>query len=211
MKIYEHNDPDSLGPRSHPWIDGQSDPTQRYYDFRAKPELIRGSLEDMQGWNSYPATETFYQLLEWLNGSESVLESNDCAFSGATANTNTQSSKRLQCSGRLMILYRDLALNTSPEQIHWLANAAAHALRRTDPAFEWGAIGVTIMSVRFTTLPGPPELQLGQQLMLSFWAWGENELEVMTNLDRTFRNVAVVLRGLSDEIRHSSPAPRSDD
>jgi hypothetical protein len=211
MKVYEHNDPDSLSPRSHPWIDGKSDPTHRYYDFRAKPELIRSSLEDLQEWNSYPATETFYQLLEWLNGSGSVLESNDCAFSGPTTNTSTQSSKRLQCSGRLMILYRDLALNASPEQIHWLTNAAAHALRRTDPAFEWGAIGATIMPVRFTTLPGPPELQAGQQLMLSFWAWGDDELELMTNLDRTFRNVMVVLRGLSDEIRHSSPATTSDD
>lgn len=155
----------------------------------------------MQEWSRYPATETFYRLLEWLNGPESVFESNDCAFSGPTA--TTQSSKRLQCSGRLMILYRDLALNTSPEQIHWLTNAAAHALNHTDPAFEEGGIGATIMSVRFTTLPGPPERQRGQQLMLSFWAWGEEETEVMANLDRTFRNVTLALRGLSDEIRSS--------
>lgn len=211
MKVYEHGNPDSLGTRSHPWIDGESDPTHRYYDFRAKPELIRSSLEDMQEWSIYPATETFYRLLEWLNGSESVFESNDCAFSGVTSNTSTQFSKCLQCSGRLMILYRDLALNTSPEQIHWLTNAAAHALGQTDPAFEWGAIGATITSVRFITLPGPPELQRGQQLMLSFWAWGEDELEVMTNLDRTFRNVTVALRRLSDEIRYSLSATTSDD
>ena len=211
MRVYEHNDPDALCPRSHPWIDGESDPTHRYYDFRTRPELIRSSLEDMQEWSEYPATETFYRLLEWLNGAESVFESNDCAFSGAIANTSTQFSKPLQCSGRLMILYRDLALNTSPEQIHWLTNAAAHALKGVDPAFEWGAIGATIMSVRFTTLPGPLELQRGQQLMLSFWAWGENELEVMTNLDRTFLNMTVALRKLADGIRHSSPATISDD
>jgi hypothetical protein len=204
MKVFEHGDPASLRPRSHPWIDGEFDPAHRYYDFRASPELIRSALEDMQEWNSYAATETFYRLLEWLNGSESVLESNDCAFSGATANTSTLSSKRQQCSGRLMILYRDLAWNTTPARIHWLTNAAAHAFRRTDPAFEWGAIGATILPVRFTTLPGPPELQLGQQVMLSFWAWGDNELEVMTNLDRTFHNVTSVLRGVSAEIRRSS-------
>ena len=80
MNVYEHNDPDSLIPRSHPWIDGESDPTHRYYDFRTSPELIRSSLEDMQEWSTYPATETFYRLLEWLNGPESVFESNDCAF-----------------------------------------------------------------------------------------------------------------------------------
>lgn len=168
MKVYEHSDPDSLSPRSHPWVDSESNPAHRYYNFRSSPELIRSSIEDFQEWNAYPATETFYRLLEWLNGPESVFESNDCAFSGAT--TNTQSSERLQCSGRLMMLYRDLALNTSPEQIHWLTNEAAQALERTDPAFEWGAIGITIMPVRFITLPGPPERQRGQQLMLSFWA-----------------------------------------
>lgn len=211
MKIYEYHDPQSLRPRSHPWIDSASDPTHRYYDFRTSPELIRSSIEDMQEWSTYPATETFYRLLEWLNGSKSVFESNDCAFSGATATTSTQSSQRLQCSGRLMILYRDLALNTAPEQIHWLTNAAAHALGRADPTFEWGAIGATVMPARFITLPGPSELQQGQQLMLSFWAWGEDEREVMTNLDRTFQNMTVVLRGLSDEIRHSSPAALSDD
>jgi hypothetical protein len=105
-----------------------------------------------------------------------------------------------------MILYRDLALNTLPEQIHWLTNAAAHALNQTDPGFEWGAIGATIMSTRFTSLPGPPERQSGQHLMLSFWAWGETEQEVMINLDRTFHNVTLVLRRLSDEIRLLSRA-----
>jgi hypothetical protein len=90
MKVYEHNDPDSFILRSHPWIDGESDPAHRYYDFRTSPELIRSSLEDLQAWSTYPATETFYRLLEWLNGAESVFESNDCAFSGASANTSAQ-------------------------------------------------------------------------------------------------------------------------
>lgn len=208
MKVYEHRDPDSMNPRAHPWVDSESNPAHRYYNFRSSPELIRSSIEDMQEWSAYPATETFYRLLEWINGPESVFESNDCAFSGATA--TPQFPKRLQCSGRLMMLYRDLTLNTSPEQIQWLTNAAALALTQTDPAFEGGAIGATIMSVRFTTLPGPTERQRGQQLMLSFWAWGEQEPEVMTNLDRTFRNVTVALRGLSDEIRRSPPATSAD-
>jgi hypothetical protein len=47
--------------------------------------------------------------------------------------------------------------------------------------------------------------------MLSFWAWGEDELEVMTNLDRTFRNMTVALRRLSDEVRYSLSTTTSDD
>jgi hypothetical protein len=205
MKVYEHNDPDSLRPRAHPWTDSESDPAHKYHDFRASPELIRSSIEDFQEWSAYPATETFYRLLEWLNGPQSALESNDCAFSGATVDTSPRYPKRLQCSGRLMMLYRDLSLNTSPEQIRWLINATAHAVREIDPAFEWGAVGLTITSVRFAALPGPPERQRGQQFMLSFWTWGEDEPEVMINLDRTFRNLTVALRQVSDEIRRSSP------
>ncbi|MBA0915843.1 MAG: hypothetical protein ITD36_04395 [Nitrospira sp.] len=197
--------------RSHPWIDSDSSPTHRYYNFRTSPELIRSSLEDMQKWSRYPATETFYRLLEWINGAESVFESNDSTFSGAAANTSKQSSQRLQCSGRLMILYRDLSVNTAPAQIGWLTNAAAHALGRIDPEFKSGAIGATILPVRFITLPGPAARQDGQQLMLSFWAWGENEPEVMANLDRTFTNITAVLRRLSDAIRHPPPATVSND
>ncbi|MDH5626284.1 MAG: hypothetical protein OEY21_09275 [Nitrospira sp.] len=205
MKVYEHSDPDSLKPRSHPWIDAESNPAYRYYDFKTQPELIRSSLEDLQQWTSYPAIETFYRLLEWLNGSESIFESNDSAFNGAATTVGTPSSTPLQCSGRLMILYRNLSLNTSPEQMHRLTNATAQALSETDPLFEWGAIGATIMSAQFTTLPGPPERQRGQQLMLSFWAWGETEAEMMRHLDRIFHNLTGALQRVSDEIRRSTP------
>ena len=58
MKVYEHTDPDSLRPRSHPWTDGQSNASHRYYDFSAQPELIRSSLEDLQEWNSEKGMES---------------------------------------------------------------------------------------------------------------------------------------------------------
>lgn len=206
MKVFEHNNTGSFPSRSHPWIGSASDPEDQYCNFREKPELIRSSIEDMQKWSAYAAAETFYRLLEWLNGSESVFESNDCAFNGASTNTSVQCAKPLECSGRLMILYRDLEINRSQEEILWLTNAAAHGLRNTDPSFEWGAIGATIMPVRFTALSRQPAGQRGQQVMLSFWAWGEDEAEVMANLDRTFRNMTAVLHDLSGQIRRPSPS-----
>jgi hypothetical protein len=206
MRVYEHSDADSLKPRSHPWIDAESNPAYRYYDFKTQPELIRSSLEDLQQWTSYPAIETFYRLLEWLNGSESIFESNDSAFNGAAATARTPFSTPLQCSGRLMILYRDLAVNTSREQMRWLADTTARALSEADPMFEGGAIAVTIVATRFTALPEPPERQRGQQLMLSFWAWGETETEMMSHLDRTFQSLTGTLHSVSDEIRRSTPA-----
>jgi hypothetical protein len=129
----------------------------------------------------------------------------------ALSQMNQRDTLPVKLLGEDLVLYRDLSVNTAPAQIGWLTNAAAHALGRIDPDFESGAIGATILPVRFITLPGPAARQDGQQLMLSFWAWGENEPEVMANLDRTFTNITAVLRRLSDAIRHPPPATVSND
>ena len=95
---------------------------------------------------------------------------------------------------------------TSPEQMHRLTNATAQALSEADPLFESGAVAATIVTTRFTAIPGPPARQRGQQLMLSFWAWGETETEMMGHLDRIFQNLTGALQRVSDAIRRSTPA-----
>ncbi len=197
MYVVEHADPDALSVRSHPWRGSVSDPSHRYYDLRERPELIRTELEDLRGWTRYPAIETFYQLLEWLNGGASFLETNDCAFSGPTPNETAGFSKALQCSGRVMLLFRDLPHNTSTVRVHRLTEAIARALSEHDEGFQWGVVGATIVPVRFTTLPGGEEEQRGSQLMLSFWAWGDDEGEAMVHLERTLANLSAALRGVS--------------
>ncbi len=196
MYVVEHADPDAFSARSHPWHGSASDPDLCHHDLRQHPELIRSALEDFRPWTRYPAIETFYLLLEWLNGPASILETNDCAFSGPSANEMTEFAKALQCSGRLMLLFRDLPQNTKAARVHGLTQAVAEALAKEDEGYAWGVIGATIVPVRFTTLPGPERDQLGSQLMLSFWAWGDDEEEVMAHLDRTLANVSAVLRGV---------------
>lgn len=105
-----------------------------------------------------------------------------------------------------MILYRDLAVNTSREQMHWLADTTATVLSETDSMFEGGAVAATIVPTQFIALPGPPERQRGHQLMLSFWAWGETETEIMSHLDRIFQNLTGALHSASNEIRRSPSA-----
>lgn len=194
MHVFEHRDPGSLAVRSHPWSTSRSDGAHRYYDLRREPGLIRSALEDHRGWERYPAIETFYRLLEWLNGAESELETNDCAFCGPTANEHAGFAKTLQCSGRLMLLFRELTLNTDTVRVHAFTDRLARALSQEDEGFDWGVAGVTIVPVRFTTLPGAAEDQLGCQLMLSFWAWGDAEDEAMANLARTLTALTSVLR-----------------
>jgi hypothetical protein len=184
-------------PRSHPWVDVAGKPDCRYYDLTASPGRIRTSLEDFQSWSHYAAIEAFYVLLEWLNEPTSTLESNDCAFSGPDENTDLAIAKPLQCSGRLMVLFRSLAHNTDKARMARLESDFHHDLGARDPSFRWGLIGTTVVPVRYRELSGTPGQQLGSQLMLSFWAWGDSEADTMLNLGRLFENLSRALRTVS--------------
>jgi hypothetical protein len=186
--------------RAHPWTDAASNPESRYYDLKAEPWLVRTSLEDFTPWDGVEAVGTFYRLLEWLNAPGGALESNDCEFTGPHDNPTARVGKAQECSGRLMILYRDLPLNLSLPRVEWLEDAALRHLARIDPEFECGAVGTTIMNVQYVELPVTDEDQLGYQLMLSFWAWGDTEAETMVNLARLFENLSGALRVTSAEI-----------
>jgi hypothetical protein len=184
----------SLERRSQPWTDAEGDAACCYYDLTAEPAHIRASLEDLRGWQRYPAVETFYTLLERLNHPKSSLESNDCAFSGPAENEDPSFRKALQCSGRLMVLFRSLASNTDPVRVDALKHQLHLDLAGVDPSFQWGMIGTTVVPVRYLALPESGEQQLGSQLMISFWAWGDSEADTMLNLGRVFKNLAQVLR-----------------
>jgi len=146
-------------------------------------------LEDFVPWSHYAAVGEFYTLVEWLNGPLSTLESNDCAFTGPHAN-DAPLAKALQCSGRIMVLFSRLERNLSRPAVDAFENALHRRLGAIDPDFSWGVIGTTVLPVRYVTLPGSEEQQLGYQLMISFWAWGNVEEELMTNLGRVLRNLS---------------------
>ncbi len=196
MTVVELSDPDALAVRSHPWSGSLSDDAHRYIDLRRSPGLIRSALEDLRGWENQAELETFYQLLELINGPDSTLETNDCAFNAPSANEHAGMDKALVCSGRVMLLFRELPLNTSATRVHAFTDAFARALSHQDEGFGWGVVGASIVPVRFTTLPGTHDEQLGSQLMLSFWAWGDDQAETMAHLNRTLTNLTGVLRGL---------------
>lgn len=201
MKVVELRDPAHLRPRAHPWTVSESDASHRYYDFRAHPERIRDSIEDLEPWRAHSFAETFFLLLEWLNGPDSLFESNDCAFSGVGATLSGQSKKGLEASGRLMILYRNLATNQQRDRVGGLAEALAYALSGLELDLEHAAVGVSIVETQFTTLAGDRSDQLGQQLMLSFWAWGDDEEETLHNLNRLLHALSAALRTVSHGLR----------
>ena len=195
MRTCEYAGEAFAAPRSHPWVGAASDRTSRYYDLTASPALIRSSLEDFVPWGRYAAIEAFYVLLERLNQAKSLLESNDCAFTGPHPSESAAARKALECSGRVMVLFRDLPRNTA-EQIEELKNELHLALTKLDPNFRSGVVGTTIVPVRYLALAADSAGQLGVQLMISFWAWGNSEEENMQNLSRLLRNLTNALRKL---------------
>jgi hypothetical protein len=200
MKTYERSDPGLDTVRAHPWTVATTDPNSRYRDFKENPALIRTSLEDFLPWSAWPAIDTFYGLLEWLNGADSLLESNDCAFEGPCTNRTSQVPKVLEATGRLMILWRTLPLNLSRANTEWTKVAILNYLNQIAPELDYGAVGITVYQVKYVALPIPDERQFGFQLMLSFWSWGDTEEEVMANLNRTVRNIWEALRAVAREV-----------
>jgi hypothetical protein len=196
VKTCEYDGPPILA-RSHPWTDSAADAAHRYYDLKATPALIRTGLEDFVPWSRYPAVLAFYELLEWLNGARSPFESNDCAFDPPHENLHASVPLALACSGRVMLLFRDLPLNASAGDVAWLKDELHLALAGLDTELEAGLVGTTVVPVRYLALPD--DAQMGQELMVSFWAWGETEADVMANLARVVAGLGAALRRVAAE------------
>ena len=182
MRTFENRLEESEQRRSHPWTTGTEELSPRYYDFKAQPELIPEVLEDFRPWDAYAAIRTFYDLVAWINGPGSPFESNDCAFAGPEDNVDVGFRKQLQCYGRLGIFFRDLDRNTSEREMSEWIEGLHLGLQALDPGFSWGAVGTTTLRVDYRDLP--EDRAEGWQLLLSFWAWGDDEPEVFANLVR---------------------------
>ncbi|HWE03015.1 MAG TPA: hypothetical protein VG326_11460 [Tepidisphaeraceae bacterium] len=191
--------------RDHPWTTSETDPASRFHDFREKPELIRTALEDFIPFGAWPAIDRFYRLVEWLNGADSTLESNDCGFRGPRPNDNARFAGALKCSGRLMLFYRGLRQNLHEPACQWLSDSIAQCLWQTDAGFVGAAIGISRLPTRFVELPlddsGDEESRIGWILMISFWAFGDADEQVFGNLDRLFVNLTAAMRETSQAIK----------
>jgi hypothetical protein len=197
LKTCEYDGDPFEDPRSHPWLAAAETPESRYYDLTVNQARIRTSLEDFLPWNRFAAVESFYALLERLNHSKSALESNDCAFTGPHRHEDPSVPKPFTCCGRVMVLFRALERNTDEGLIAWLKNELHAELSALDADFEWGVIGTTRIPVRYLQLPELGGKQLGSQLMISFWAWGNDVAETMQNLARLIKNLSRALSLIS--------------
>jgi hypothetical protein len=213
MEVYYDNDRTYPEPRPHPYEAGSPDQSG-FVDFKTRPESIETVLEDFRPFASRSAIRTFYSFLRWINGPDSHLETNDCAFRVPSAHTDANSNLALGCHGRVYVFYRNLSLNSSSQHSDWLCGKLMQLLDGTDPEFtgQQGVVGFTLNSALQLSLwhgirlpDGTLDTRVddpgfGRHLMLSFWAYGNDEAEVFQNLDRLFKNIWEATKKLSNEI-----------
>ena len=190
--------------RAHPWGAATSNPSLKYYNFKAQPELIQQVLEDFKPWEHYTAIPTFYDLLRWLNGPNSVFETNDCGLRPPKIDPAPPALIRFSAPtvmhGRLSVLFRDLIHNTRSESIEWLQKGILGWLKDGVPNWPvcvfvgpWPHVFIDI---------GKP----GNTLQLRYWAWGENEAEAMQFLDALYRALTACFKSASASIRAQQQA-----
>lgn len=206
MNAYRDHRFESRPSGFHPYDGAEYSSRVQYYDFKASPELILSVLEDFNPWASYQAVQTFFELVGWLNGPESLLESNDCAFGGPRPETDNRWEKALIVSGRIMIFYRSLVLNELIQNALQLNEAVLHYLSALEPELtrQEASIGTSIVQTRYT---GPH--RDGYRLQVSFWAWGNTDDEAFENLNRLFRALLTCLQDVSGDLGRAAHEPQS--
>lgn len=193
--------------RAHPYSGSTYDPRVHCYNFRLHPELIRTSLEDFEGWSQWPSIQRFYELLEWLNGNKSELESNDCAFRGPIESTTGGQSLALECECRLMIFYRRLELNTSCAHVQLLLGMLYRECVAINPDFTSGAIGIGLVNCAYLGLPDREQHGHGYEIELRLLAYGDSDTEAMTNLDTVVGSTFCVLKRVTPDITNIAMDP----
>jgi len=188
--------------RSHPWTTMESNDNNVYIDFKKKPKLIRSTLEDLIPFKKWDFVEQFYILIEWVNSTNSTLESNDCAFNAVEKNTDQQYPFPKKCSARLMILFRDIPENCQEKSIDWLSNKLLTAVSTMKPNFKAGAVALSYSPTCYLALGDQLGTGgMGYQITLTFLAYGKNESKCYENMSEVLKVAQSSLKNINKRIQ----------
>lgn len=201
MDAFTANSNDSSLLRSHPWTAMEDDPSSLYVDFKKNPQLIRSILEDFIVHKKWPFVDRFYSLVEWVNSPKSLLESNDCTFNATQTNVDQQYPYAKKCSARLMILFRDIPENCQQRSIDWLMQNILQAVASGKLGFRAGAICLSQNEICYLALGDKPDTGgIGQQLVLTFFAYGKNDKRCYENMEQVIDHAHDVLNKVNKQI-----------
>jgi hypothetical protein len=213
VQVYYDEERTYAEARLHPYT-ARSGDQSGYVDFKAHPERILDALEDFRPFDSMDCIQTFYSFLRWVNGPDSYLETCDCALRRPSVHQDPNSNRKLSTYGRIYLMFRDPKVNSSLSQTDWLRGRLMGDLKGTDIDM-LGSEGVVAFTLNlviqigissgawredgrfFSPLSDPGR---GRHLMLTFWAYGDDELHAFQNLDRVFQNIWSACKSVSLEI-----------
>ena len=203
MDAFTAKQTDNTEVRSHPWTSMTTDETSIYMDFKKNPKLIRSSLEDFKPFNKWPFVETFYLLVEWLNSTNSLLESNDCTFNAAEDNPDKQYPYAKKCSARLMILFRNIEENCHQESIDWLMQNILQSVASTKLGYRAGAICLSQSATCYLALGDQVDTGgMGQQVVLTFFAYGKNERRCYESMQKVIDHAHSCLKRVNKKLEN---------
>lgn len=214
MKVYYADELTYNEPRLHPYkprAPGQ----HGYEDFKTNPAAIRTVLEDFRPLESWQAVQRFYEFLEWVNGSDSRLETSDCALRPPAIHNDPNSTHKLRIRGRVFILFRNLRDNASDHNVVWLCQSLQSQVEPIEPELpaSEAVLGFTLNPVIHVALSeglvrsdgtfatsSKSDPGLGKHLMVTFYAYGDDDAHAFANLDRMVRALWSACRTLSAHI-----------
>lgn len=172
--------------RPHPYGGVRHDAQGRYYDFKARPDLIETVLEDFTPHNSYPGVQRFYALLKHINRENGPLETTDCGLSQKLYRSchSPFPEKAGWVGGRVMLIWRQLDRNCQWKTVRLVLKRFRRELKRVGKAYD---------HIGFVVGPFPTLFQTtgrkGYQIDIEFAMWGDSFDEAM----QRFSNAVLVL------------------
>jgi hypothetical protein len=195
-------------PRAHPWRHSGFEGGGSYHDFKAEPELIREVLEDFKPFEQQEAVETFYNFLAYLNGPDSLLESNDCALRAPHEHEDVPFNSvglKLKIDGRVECVYRDVQYNVNFDSFAWLIRRYFYELCFLETDFRDGLVEIGMRPTYFPELLTVPiEQRYGERVYFQFRAYGRDEAQAWGNLNTIFRTLHKATENLHATLRAAS-------
>ncbi len=204
MLAYHERDMEAEQQRSgryHPWTTTQHTDDGRYVDFKANPDQILETLEDLRGLEETAISRSVVDLLSWANSEGQPYETNDFGLRPVKPNQSLDVNPRpLELAGRVTFLFRNLRLNCDDDVVARFTAQVIAMLHETDPDFTDGCIGVSRWPHLFTELAAAAEQPEGQCFVFNFWAWGDDEASTYAAADRVLANLRTALIAVAPRV-----------
>jgi hypothetical protein len=196
MRVWFEADLEDLPLRQHPWTTSSLNPEWKYYDLKEQPQLIRSHLEDFKPYEHYESVQRVYELLEFLNGPDSFLETNDSRLSVNEPNPDfPRIPKKNLLMNDFSVLFRRVELNllTNDEYTRALVRDIESKLDMTkEPVY--GAIKLYRFGTGFIHVKD--DFKEGNSVIYKLLAWGDTEEEQFKNHNRILDHLIPYFKSL---------------